>query len=410
MLGSFCRESLETLRRKVRASTKFRINKFSTYNKDHTSYEKDEFRLFSRGEIERLPFSDPYFEHIQANYLDAPLDLRTSCVSESPLLTRNNVGLGFLILNSEYIGSNCVSNLYRELLDLENNVYKRFVVLTSMNRVVFSKGLDPSEVHLFHDSILKLTRLKETPLKKNPDFKLDLINSNLERFKKALEDYVKNVLHLLYLIKTYRKPLVIYGNGQMESFGSNMCFISSFSSCYKHSTYQANTGNIYVLRQHLFIDETPFNNFGSTFVLSNLRGNLGEYLLLTNDKLVGEDLIWSGLAKKFIEPNSINTIQITSDRLVELPEKYVETYINEFNINLSSPDFRLKNYESAINNHFKHDKIKDIIASVKSSYNKGKSKNENDSNISNFEQTILENFSRFTSTKTTNYVLAGVSF
>lgn len=87
-----------------------------------------------------------------------------------------------------------------------------------MNRVVFSKGLDPSEVHLFHDSILKLTRLKETPLKKNPDFKLDLINSNLELFKKALEDYVKNVLHLLYLIKTYRKPLVIYGNGQMGNF------------------------------------------------------------------------------------------------------------------------------------------------------------------------------------------------
>uniref|UniRef100_A0A3B0MRS8 3-hydroxyisobutyryl-CoA hydrolase n=1 Tax=Theileria annulata TaxID=5874 RepID=A0A3B0MRS8_THEAN len=386
MIKCFCRETLANLRNNVRVPTKLRLNKFSASNRNHTSYDKDEFRRFSRGEVERLPFSDPYFEHLEANYLEAPLDLNTCSVSESPLLTRNNVGLGFLILNSEYIGSKCVSNLYRELLELENNVYKRFVVLTSMSRNVFSKGLDPSELHLFHDSILKLSSLKETPLKKNPDFKLDLINLNMERFKKALEEYVKNVLQLLYIIKTYRKPLIVYGNGQMESFGSNLCFISSFSSCYKHSTYQANT------------DQTLFNNFGSTFVLSNLRGNLGEYLLLTNDSLVGKDLIWSGLAKKFIEPSSINNIQIISDRLVELPEKYVESYINEFNINLSSPDFKLKNYESVINEHFKHDNIRDIVASLKNSCNKAKSKNANDSDMPNFEQTILENMPKSSDT------------
>ncbi|UKK01392.2 hypothetical protein MACK_002206 [Theileria orientalis] len=356
MLSILAREPLKTIRNRIRSHKNLIFKTFSTLNEDHTTADRqnlnlesknqDKFRYFTKDEIERLPFSDPYFEHLEGNYYEAPADLNTKSVSESPLILRSNVGVGFMALNSEYVGSGCIASLCREMSDLETNVYKRMVVLTSMTRNVFSKGLDMSEISLFFESYSKLAGLNTNK---------NLLGSKMDQIKEGLDHYLNNICDLLYIIRTYKKPLLVYGNGQMEAFGANLCFISSNSACYKHSSYQLNLSNEY------------YNTFGSSFMLSNLKGNMGEYLLLTNDKLTGEELIWAGLVKKFIEPNTINNIQITSDRLVELPEKYVETYINDFNLNVCK-EYRLKEYEPIIEFHFKHNTISDIINSIKKSY------------------------------------------
>ncbi|BAM41331.1 conserved hypothetical protein [Theileria orientalis strain Shintoku] len=390
MLSLFAKEPLKIIRNKIRLDKKLLFKAFSTLNEDHTTSDRqnldlepknqDKFRRFTKDEIERVPFSNPYFEHLEGNYYEAPLDLNTKSVSESPLLLKSNVGVGFMTLNSEYLGSGCIASLCRELSDLETNVYKRMVVLTSMTRSVFSKGLDMAEISLFFESYAKLSKLNTT---KNQ------LGNKMDQIKEGLYDYLNNICDLLYIMRTYKKPLLVYGNGQMEAFGANLCFISSYSACYKHSSYQLNLSNEY------------YSIFGSSFMLSNLKGNMGEYLLLTNDKLVGEELIWAGLVKKYIEPNSINNIQITSDRLVELPEKYVETYVNEFNLNVSK-ECRLKEYEQIIEFHFKHESIGDIINSIKRSYLKkmGQSSSKLEgSKVKKFEASLLKMIERTSGNK-----------
>lgn len=57
---------------------------------------------------------------------------------------------------------------------------------------------------------------------------------------------------------------------------------------------------------------------GQSYVLAMLRGSLGEYLALTGHELKGDDLIWSGLVKRFISPDAFGVMQLTAEVRFEI--------------------------------------------------------------------------------------------
>ncbi|KAK2195109.1 bifunctional Enoyl-CoA hydratase-isomerase domain/ClpP-crotonase-like domain superfamily [Babesia duncani] len=288
------------------------------------------FMSFTESAIYKKPFASNYNEWIQADYLEAPVDIHNNKKSESPLLSRNNTGMGFLILNGEYTSISQVNALYRKLADLETNVYKRFTVATSMSRDIFTMGLNPLELLMFKESLQKLPTI--------PDCDIPF-----QTIKRALDDYLRNIADLSHLVLTYKKPLVFYANGTTAGFGVCLVYMANNGACHRHSRFKCNNITLNV----------PLYG-GLSFVLAMLRGSLGEYLALTGIELCGSDLVWSGLVKRFISPDAIDIMQITSD------EHFLQV----------DDSYSLRNYETLIHKHFKHDTVADIMKSLKNGVGK----------------------------------------
>jgi len=97
---------------------------------------------------EDVDFIDPE-EPLFALPLDARWRLMDDAALQAPVLERNNVGMGMLVLNRPQ-GFNLqqVNELYTRLRNLEVNSFKRFVGLTAREPGPFSAGIDPRELLL----------------------------------------------------------------------------------------------------------------------------------------------------------------------------------------------------------------------------------------------------------------------
>ncbi|GIX65512.1 enoyl-CoA hydratase-related protein, putative [Babesia caballi] len=296
-------------------------------------------RDFNEYSLLNQPFNARYFEWTHGDYLGSPMDIHTRTRAESPLISRNNVGMGFLVLNSMYTGISQVTALYRRLADLETNVYKRFVVLTSMSRNCFSHGIHPVEVQLFKEALQRLCRHENGAV---------LYQTVL----RALDDYISNVCDLSYLIQSYKKPLVVYANGMTGGFGACLVSLANFSACHKHSHLNYNNLEL----------GTPLLG-GQSYVMAMLRGSLGEYLALTGATLTGNDLVWAGIVKRFISPDAIEVIQLTAERLTEMPEKETEFQLQEHFLPLDAK-YSLERLEWLIHEHFNRPSVAGIVRSL----------------------------------------------
>lgn len=143
---------------------------------------------------------------------------------------------------SEYTGISQINGLYRRLADLETNVYKRFSLITSMTRKLFSMGLHPVELLMFKESIFKLRKCSDT--------------KEVSRvLTKALDDYIRNICDLSFLFLTFKKPLIVYLNGSSGNYeliytlmfiiysagyGGVLPALSNFGACHFHSVFKCN--------------------------------------------------------------------------------------------------------------------------------------------------------------------------
>ncbi|GFE53969.1 enoyl hydratase isomerase family protein [Babesia ovis] len=308
----------------------------SIHSRAESRSDETYIREFNEDSLLNQAFNSRYFEWIHGDYISAPMDLHTDHRADAPLIARNNVGMGFLVLNSVYTGISQVNSLYRKLADLETNTYKRFVVVTSMNRDVFSNGLHPIEQKLFMESMQKLAHHKNG----SPLYKVVM---------RSIDDYLSNIFDLSYLIQSYKKPLVVYSNG---GFGSCLVSLANTSSCHNHSRMRFNNLDLGL----------PLLG-GQSYILAMLRGSLGEYLMLTGKDVVGTDLVWSGLVRRYISPDALEVIQLTAERLVELPEKETKVQLQEHFSPINSP-YSLEKYEWLIHEHFSHTSVEAIIRSL----------------------------------------------
>eukprot|EP00371_Babesia_bovis_P002040 XP_001610687.1 hypothetical protein [Babesia bovis T2Bo] len=263
---------------------------------------------------------------------------------------------------SLYTGISQINSLYRKLADLETNIYKRFVVVTSMTRHIFSNGLHPIEQKLFSESLRKLKHHE----KGQPLFKVVL---------RSIDDYLNNICDLSYLIQSYKKPLLAYANGVTGGYGSCLISLANTSACYKHSKFKFNN-----------IDNGVPLLGGQSYLLAMLRGSLGEYLLLTGKVLSGEDLVWSGLVRRFIPPDAIGLIQLTAERLVELPEKETEIQLQELYSPIETP-YSLERFEWLIHEHFNRPSVKDILHSLERGISEKKLRSQ-----SNLKSDVVRNW------------------
>ncbi|GBE62370.1 enoyl- hydratase isomerase family protein [Babesia ovata] len=238
-----------------------------------------------------------------------------------------------------YTGISQINALYRRLADLETNIYKRFVVVTSMSRDMFSKGLNSLEMNMFKESLQLLSNHKNGAV----------LYGVIQR---ALDDYLSNICDLSYLIQSYQKPLLSYANGVVGGFATSVVSLANVSACHKHS-------------------RMAFNNLehgmpllgGQSCTLAMLRGSLGEYLLLTGHELAGADLVWSGLVRRYISPDAFHVMQLTAERQVEMPEKETEFQLQEHFLQLDSR-YSLDKFEWLIHEHFNRSSVASILRSL----------------------------------------------
>ncbi|ORM40601.1 uncharacterized protein BXIN_2063 [Babesia sp. Xinjiang] len=301
--------------------------------------DEGQIRDFNEDSLLNQAFNARYFEWTDGDYLSAPMDFHTRTRADAPLISRNNVGMGFLVLNSMYTGISQINVLYRRLVDLETNIYKRFALVTSMSRDVFTNGIHPVEHKLFVESLQRLISHKNGA----GLYKIIL---------RSVDDYLSNISDLAYLIQSYKKPLVVYANGMTGGFGSSLVSLANTSACHKHSCIRINN-----------LDKGVPLLGGQSYVLAMLRGSLGEYLALTGSEVEGSDLVWSGLVKRYISPDAINVIQLTAERLVEMPEKETELQLQEHFLTLESI-YSLEKLEWLIHEHFSRPSVASIVRSL----------------------------------------------
>uniref|UniRef100_A0A0G4H100 3-hydroxyisobutyryl-CoA hydrolase n=1 Tax=Chromera velia CCMP2878 TaxID=1169474 RepID=A0A0G4H100_9ALVE len=213
----------------------------------------------------------------------------------SPVLERNNVGMGILLLNREKgIDLTTCNLLFRKLRELEVNSMKKFVVLSSIWRDVFCAGVDKKE-------LLELAEASQWNGTTLP----------------IAFSFLKNRYETSWLIATYEKPLLALMNGSAQDAGALSTF-ANISCAYRHSEYKADSAKIG------FIPDG-----GASLLLGLMPAHLGSYVSLTGKTIRGPDLITTGLARQWVSPEALPFLEITSEKQLEVSEQDGKALLEE---------------------------------------------------------------------------------
>lgn len=205
----------------------------------------------------------------------------------APVLERNNVGMGMLVLNRKKgLDLPMINELYRRLRNLEVNSLKRFVGLTAMDPGPFIVGLDPQE-------LLLAAVLRER-------------DGYLPQFSRAL---LWNHQELAYLIGSYYKPLVCQVSGTARGSGAGLACLANFAGAHTESEVRFDS---------CLAGLAPSG--GASYVLGRLRWHLGEFLALTGWPVKGADLVYLGLVKHWLSPEALPFLELTSEKQLEMSE------------------------------------------------------------------------------------------
>ncbi|KAF4658250.1 hypothetical protein FOL47_008107 [Perkinsus chesapeaki] len=262
-------------------------------------------------------FIDPqsvlFAEHIDAEwrYADDP-------TLKSPILERNNVGMGMLIANSKSIDLPMINSLYRRLRNLEVNTTKRLVCLTSSHRDNFAGDINLQD-------LLLLAQASQ-------------YRNEIPRY--ALE-YFKNLFDLSLMVAEYHKPLVTLYNGEVTNAAAAWCGLSSeYSGAYHHSAVA-----------------------GASFLLARLPFCIGNYLALTGEVVKGQDIVYCGLAKNWISPDAFRLLEVTSEKQLEVSESDGKALISEHFLDLPE-GWSLAPYIGLIQKCFSQPHLFDVVESL----------------------------------------------
>ncbi|SOV77158.1 enoyl-CoA hydratase-related protein, putative [Plasmodium sp. gorilla clade G3] len=255
---------------------------------------------------------------------------------------RNNIGMDTIIIDSKYMNIKMINKLYKKLCDSEVNYTKRFIYLTSLYNNIFNYSYN------LYD-LLKILELYQKSK--------DIHYVNL--FKKILQ----NINDLAYLIFSYKKPIISYCNGKIKGSAGFLSFLANNSASFNHSSYTYNNLNYSFL---------PYG--GISFVLANLRANLGFYFALTGQVIQSSDLVWCGLTKRWISDESLELMEISSESQLEVSEQDAHILLEEHFLKIPEK-YTLKNYEQVIHEHFKHNNLLTILKCL------DQSRNSSDQNI-----------------------------
>ena len=288
---------------------------------------------------------DPLFATAnEFRYTDDP-------TQRAPVLERSNVGMGMLLTNDS-AGMNSlpfVNTLYTRLRDLEVNTLKRFTALTMSDKKEGVIGLTQRQLLLLNHCM------------QDPDFS--------ELADKYLHHVLVNQADLAFLVSDYYKPLITLLNG--SNSGVALASLSNYSASYQNSKFS--------------FDITKFGfvpTGGLSFTLAKTPWNIGEWMLLTNRTISGSNLIFSGLTKRWMSPEAIPFMEITSEHKLEMSEKDGTSLLSEHF--LIPKDFTLKSFVPAINDAFASNNVSDIFRNLE------KISNSSDSKQSAFAKECIE--------------------
>jgi len=268
----------------------------------------------------------------------------------NPVLERSNVGMGLLLVNSEHSSLAFTNMFYRKLRDLEVNTLKRFVALTSSE-----KKAPVGPTGLRHLLLLSEAAKRD-----------DLKDSVIHLFTESL----KNQADLSLVVADYFKPLITLLSA--SDSGIALAALANNAACYSNSTFQ--------------LELTKYGMVptgGLSYTLARTPWHIGEFLALTSRKISGQNILYSGLAKRWISPEAIPFMELTSEHKLDVSEKDATVLLSDHFLTPPT-DWVLKPYINMINEAFGNEHFEDIIRALK------RSTNQSDSRQAAFAQECLD--------------------
>ncbi len=103
-----------------------------------------------------------------------------------------------------------------------------------------------------------------------------------------------------------------------------------------------------------------FPDVGGGWYLSRLSGRLGQFLALTGARLDGAECLWAGLATHYLPADKLDEAKA---RIAEHPDR-IAGILSELSV--TPPPARIEANADKIAQHFRSDRLEDVIASLES--------------------------------------------
>ncbi|KAH1081778.1 hypothetical protein J1N35_021539 [Gossypium stocksii] len=170
--------------------------------------------------------------------------------------------------------------------------------------------------------------------------------------KDSCLEVVYRMYWLCYHIHTYKKTQVALVQGISMGGGASLMVPMKFSVVTEKTVFATPEASI-----GFHVD------CGFSYMLSHLRGHLGEYLALTGARLNGKELVVAGLATHFVPLEKLPELE---KRLISLnvgDENAVKATIEEFSLHVQLDEDSILNKKQIIDECFSKDTVADIIKS-----------------------------------------------
>jgi len=173
-----------------------------------------------------------------------------------------------------------------------------------------------------------------------------------------LEDFFTEEYALNHLIHHYKKPYLAILDGIVMGGGMGITQ-SSAPDCIR----------IITERTRMAMPEVKiglFPDVGGGYFLSRLPGEIGTYLGLTGEIITAADALYTGFAHIFIPRKNLPELLAALSAVNNQNYKTtITTFAAAFASQINPEESMLAKHRASIDRHFCHDKVIDIIASLK---------------------------------------------
>jgi enoyl-CoA hydratase/carnithine racemase len=263
----------------------------------------------------------------------------THVVLFQELICDNGKLIGIATLNSERslnaLSGDMVDALFPQLLMWHQNDDISAVFLQGAGEKAFCAGGDI--VHLYNE-----------------------MRSHLGDYAPAIEEYFTKEYKLDYLIHTFSKPFIVWGNGIVMGGGLGMMAGAS---------HRVVTESSRIAMPEISIGLYP--DVGGTWFLNRMPDNCGLFLGLTGASINASDAKYTGLADFFIlnekKQGFIEALKLIKwSETVKLNHDKLSTLMHDFELysNASLPTSNVRTQKSLIEHVTNHDNIVDIVTAI----------------------------------------------
>ena len=202
----------------------------------------------------------------------------------------NGKKIGVITLNSpkslNALSGDMIALLYPKLITWQKQQNIAAVFLQGEGEKAFCAGGDI--VHLY--SAMKSNAMKTNTLKStNTEFSVDALSAD-NKFAPEIEDYFTQEYQLDFLIHTFNKPFIVWGNGIVMGGGLGMLVGAS---------HRVVTENSRIAMPEISIGLFP--DVGGSYFLNKMPAGCGLFLALTGASINAADAKFCQLADYFVE-------------------------------------------------------------------------------------------------------------